>query len=527
MNDNKQTFSQKNIALIKKNYINFDFSKLKNGFLIKTMITMKEQNKEIIKDSLILILLWIIIAVIINPIGEFPLNDDWLYSKAVIDLLHGYKYQPSYLIQMTLISQSYWGLLFCLPSGFSFTALRISTLTAGIAAVVSMYFICRKLELNRTISFIFALIIAFNPIFLNLSYTYMTDIPFFTMTLISFLFFFDSIKRGKNISYILGIVFSIFSILCRQIGIMLPIAFGLYFIIREGFNKKNIIKASMPFVFACSAFAAIMAYLIMNNNRMDFSLSHINNMKDIITNPLILAKKIILGIIYFGFYLGLFSLPALPLFFNKIREKFFKQKYYFLLLALSTVGLTGFLIVSRSLMPVLTNIVNKSGIGPLLLRDTLILRLPNYTELPLWFWLIVTILSVISGAFVLTSLLLLFISYFKKLRFEKKSSDIAAASISIFFIIIYFPLVFLSLFFDRYLLLMLPFLLFFLSAALNMKSFKPGRINTAISVVFLILFAFFGIAGTRDYLRVNEVKWHTADILLKSYKIKPEIIEGG
>ena len=34
----------------------------------------------------ILLLFFLITEVIINPIGNFPLNDDWVYGKAVLNL---------------------------------------------------------------------------------------------------------------------------------------------------------------------------------------------------------------------------------------------------------------------------------------------------------------------------------------------------------------------------------------------------------------------------------------------------------
>jgi len=36
------------------------------------------------KSDYLLILMWILAFIIINPIGEFPINDDWAYAKMCI-----------------------------------------------------------------------------------------------------------------------------------------------------------------------------------------------------------------------------------------------------------------------------------------------------------------------------------------------------------------------------------------------------------------------------------------------------------
>ncbi|MEO0073883.1 MAG: hypothetical protein ABIK43_04400, partial [candidate division WOR-3 bacterium] len=63
-----------------------------------------------------------------NPLGDFPLNDDWSYGTAVRTLLQQGRLQLHPWTSMPLLTQILWGTLFCLPKGFSFSALRISTL---------------------------------------------------------------------------------------------------------------------------------------------------------------------------------------------------------------------------------------------------------------------------------------------------------------------------------------------------------------------------------------------------------------
>ena len=73
---------------------------------------------------LILILgLWVTLAALVNPIGDFPINDDWVYGSGVNSILQtgGFVLPES---AANVFAHVYWGALFCVPFGFSFTALR-------------------------------------------------------------------------------------------------------------------------------------------------------------------------------------------------------------------------------------------------------------------------------------------------------------------------------------------------------------------------------------------------------------------
>jgi hypothetical protein len=93
-------------------------------------------------DLLIIVALWCVAAFFVNPLGNFPLNDDWSYGTAVKRLLEGDGFRPTGWTAMTLVSQVIWGALFCIPWGFSFTALRFSTLTLALLGICCLYLSC-------------------------------------------------------------------------------------------------------------------------------------------------------------------------------------------------------------------------------------------------------------------------------------------------------------------------------------------------------------------------------------------------
>src|SRR5271157_3667611 len=78
-----------------------------------------------------LVTIWGLVVLAIDPVGDFPLNDDWSYGLAVKYLVVDGHLRFTDWLSVPLITQVLWGALFTLPLGFSFTALRFSTLVLG------------------------------------------------------------------------------------------------------------------------------------------------------------------------------------------------------------------------------------------------------------------------------------------------------------------------------------------------------------------------------------------------------------
>jgi hypothetical protein len=84
---------------------------------------------------LLLALIWTFMVIVVNPVGNFPLNDDWAYGYSVQALVENGQLRFSDWTASNLFGQVLWGALFCLPFGFSFTALRLSTAVLGFVGV--------------------------------------------------------------------------------------------------------------------------------------------------------------------------------------------------------------------------------------------------------------------------------------------------------------------------------------------------------------------------------------------------------
>jgi hypothetical protein len=64
---------------------------------------------------LLIIGIWLLVAFLIDPRGEFPLNDDWCYAAAVKALRGGAGLKLQGCVSTNIIAQIIWGALFCVP----------------------------------------------------------------------------------------------------------------------------------------------------------------------------------------------------------------------------------------------------------------------------------------------------------------------------------------------------------------------------------------------------------------------------
>jgi 4-amino-4-deoxy-L-arabinose transferase-like glycosyltransferase len=117
------------------------------------------------------------VPLLIPPGGEFPVDDDWAYTRAVQQMIETGSYQRSVWIDTAFVAQAWWGVLVSQVLGLSQTSLRLGTLLlAGVAVVLFYRLLCRIVR--PALALAATLLLLFHPLFLHLAYTFMTDVPF-------------------------------------------------------------------------------------------------------------------------------------------------------------------------------------------------------------------------------------------------------------------------------------------------------------------------------------------------------------
>ena len=130
------------------------------------------------RNIFLLLIIFLIVEVFLNPIGEFCLNDDWAYAASVKEFLNKGKFDIGSWPAMTLFVHVLWGSLFAKAFGFSFTILRISVLVLSFVCLCITEKLIFRLTSNQWFAFTMSLLMLFNPIFLCLSNSFMTDVSF-------------------------------------------------------------------------------------------------------------------------------------------------------------------------------------------------------------------------------------------------------------------------------------------------------------------------------------------------------------
>ncbi|HZS08532.1 MAG TPA: glycosyltransferase family 39 protein [Blastocatellia bacterium] len=173
-------------------------------------------------------------CLLVSPLRDVPVNDDWTYAWGVENLLRTGRVAVLDWSSNYPILQTFWGGLFSLPFGFSFGALRLSTVALAVIGCAALYLTLRELDLDRHRSLAGALLLAANPVFFVLSFSFMTDVPFLSLMNLAMLCYVAGVRRERQALLWVGGLFAAGAFLSRQIGIIIPLAMLPYLLRKEG-----------------------------------------------------------------------------------------------------------------------------------------------------------------------------------------------------------------------------------------------------------------------------------------------------
>jgi len=128
------------------------------------------------------------------------------------------------------LAQILWGALFSWLFGFSFAALRLSTLVLAWAGLLALYGTLRELGIRPLLAGLGTLMLWCNPVFFVLSHSFMTDVPFVSGMNAALLCYVRWVKRGCTWDLGLGSVLATLAFLIRQLGAalaLIPLAYLL------------------------------------------------------------------------------------------------------------------------------------------------------------------------------------------------------------------------------------------------------------------------------------------------------------
>jgi hypothetical protein len=180
-----------------------------------------------------LVLPWVIIFTFV-PAGvqNFPINDDWAFSKGMRDLLDGKSLlndkSPDAIYQgwssMPLFGQWLWALPWVAVLGFSHVTLRLSTITLSWLGLWAFYDLLRQYGMSRKTAAFTTVALAWTPYIMFLSATFMTDITSLSFSLIALAFYNRALRQESSGMLVLATVAALFGTATRQNAVMAPAA---------------------------------------------------------------------------------------------------------------------------------------------------------------------------------------------------------------------------------------------------------------------------------------------------------------
>ena len=463
---------------------------------------------------------WAALAIIVNPIAEVPLNDDWAYSYAVRSLLETGVLKLSPWDTSNLFSQVYWGALFCLPFGFSYTALRLSTLTIALAALLALYGLMREAGAGSTTSLFSVLILALNPLFFELSFTFMTDVPFVGFTLVATYLLVRGVKRQSRMELVLGLLAATAALLTRQTGLALFFALSLSYLVRNGLSKRNAIKAAAPALLGLSVQFSYQTWLKMTGRMPALFGKQAKAVFDVTSMSMSFASEhLASGVVFALAYVGLFVLPLLLLIgHGRLRDLWLNQRWIAILTSVMLFTLAAVPLLRHQTIPLVGNVLYDIGLGPVTVRADLH-TLPSAGPV---FWKTAKLISLVAAVLVLQALISAVLLLARSRGQHQELLLLLVATGAIYFA----PLPFVPQIYDRYYLLFVPLATLVLFIVCSQGN-APSRGWTALAVLCLLTYGSFAIAGTHDYLAWNRSRWQALRTLTVARHIPPEQIDGG
>ncbi len=179
------------------------------------------------KNSLLCALACVAAVLLTWPQAGMSFNDDWSFAFTVKRLAETGHITYNGWSSPSVIAQSWWGLLWITPFGFSFDALRLSTIPLAAGSTAMAYLLARRAGLIVSASVLVALSLALSPLFLPLATSFMSDVPGLFCILLSVYALVRAVEspsRGRTLAWMIaGIVAAAVGGSSRQIVWIVPL----------------------------------------------------------------------------------------------------------------------------------------------------------------------------------------------------------------------------------------------------------------------------------------------------------------
>lgn len=158
---------------------------------------------------------------------DAPWIDDWVYAWSVEHLIATGELAVLPFSAVYPIGQVLWAAPFAWMSGFSFVALRASTVVLAVLGCWALHGTLTELGYGRRSCRLGAFALAVHPVFFAMSFSFMTEVPFVALSTLGLFFHVRAAVRNDVRARWIGSAVALGAFLVRPIGVVLPIAAAL------------------------------------------------------------------------------------------------------------------------------------------------------------------------------------------------------------------------------------------------------------------------------------------------------------
>lgn len=492
-----------------------------------------------VKYIFFLILIWAVSIIVVNPLGEFMVNDDHAFIKNLETLSQDGQLGPTGWGPEhasggpSLITHLAWGLLFTKLFGHSITALRFSILSLGILGSVGIFLIVRSLMVPEKLAFIAALSLMFNPLYFSQSFTFMSDITFTSIIIFAVYFLNLGVKRSNTGLLVVGMLFCLAGMLTRQLAIALPTAFILTSLL--GFTGRELSRTRAVgltlalVIIPWLGFEVLMSWLgsspITKHQKL-YNLLNYPMMKGFPDYPLFVAGQFAQSVL--GYTAFLVS-PLLVIRLDEFRGS--KPFRVFFVVTTLLFGLLEIAIVTGVVTPPILfsrNVIYNIGIGPVLLKDVYIMGIPRTWALtPALFYILAWWTVICVGA--LLSMIFKFVmEIFRTWNSKEHHPDGFISALTLTTALMYAVIISLTDLHDRYIIPLCALMAVWLCSSAGNSASRNISTRLALSACApLILTAVFSLTATRDFMEIRRTVQQANHFIVTDLKVKPCEFDGG
>jgi hypothetical protein len=470
---------------------------------------------------------------IVGTSGDFPLNDDWSFALTLRKLVFEHEWHPVGWASMSLITQSLWAAPACLWVGCSFDVLRVTTIIAGLILGITAYTLSRMVAASRGLALLVVTSTVFNPIVYALTYTFMTDVLFTMLLVVSALFYVRALDRERSRDLWLATVTTIAATLCRQLGLCLPIAF---LIVNMLFSKSSagqrVIKSMLPLILSTLAYLSYDAWMRHSGRAPALYDQKTSIVLDELRSPVHAIEKVAYHTFENLMYLGLFCLPVCIALSQQVLRREHRGKWQAPCLgaglALACAAAIA-LIIKGKLMPLGGNVLSARGIGPVTLKDAYYFITNSYPSLPAPFWAIVTVASAVGAWLVVFLAMNLVVTVWRSFRLGEVPVNSRAATFMLLAVSANLAPLTLTSWLDRYPAVVVPLLgIGLLPLGAERRAGPPfAAVSSWAAGAVALALAAYSVLGTHDYLSWNRARWQAIAAVESSGEADAQTMDGG